>query len=107
MGPLFAYYVYFTVYLILAFLRLYLIKDLINMRAIDFIRNVYYKAVIVSFTAAFIPCVICYFQSDTIFRFFEICGISVVSTSLSVWILGFENNERQYILNLVKTKFIK
>lgn len=104
MGPLFAYYVYFTVYLVLAFLRLYLIKDLISMKAMDFIREVYCKAILVLLTAVLIPCMICYIQSDTILRFFEICVASTVSTSLAVWFLGLKNNERQYISNLVKRK---
>lgn len=104
-GPLYAYYVYFAVYLLLAFLRLYLIKDLINLKAINFIREVYCKVALVSLTAAFIPCVLCYFQSDTILRFFEICVVSFISTSLAVWFLGLKKKERLYILNLVKNKF--
>lgn len=104
-GPLYAYYVYFAVYLVLAFLRLYLIKDLIKMKAIDFVREVYYRVALVSMTAAFIPCIICYFQTDTVLRFFEICLLNVVSTSLAIWFLGLTNNERLYVWNIVKTKF--
>lgn len=106
-GPLYSYYVYFAVYLILAFLRLYLIKDLIRLKAIDFIREVYCRVAVVSIVAALIPCVICNFQADTILRFFEVCVVSVVSTSLSIWFLGLKNNERQYIGNILKTKFSK
>lgn len=105
-GPLYAYYVYFVVYLFLAFLRLYLIKDLIKMKTIDFIHEVYFKIVIVSLVAVCLPGVICYLQSDTISRFFVICVLSFISTSISVWFLGLEDKERLYLLNMVKSRFI-
>lgn len=106
-GPLYAYYIYFTVYLILAFLRLYLVKDLIGMKAIAFIHEVYYRVVLVTLVALILPCFIYYIQSDTILRFFVICIVSVISTSLSVWYLGLKNNERLYLWNIAKTKIRK
>lgn len=106
-GPLYAYYVYFVIYLVLAFLRLYLVKDLISMKAITYMNEVYLRVVVVSIAASFVPCVICYFQSDTILRFFELCVVSVVSTSLAVWFLGLKNNERQYLLSITKAKLKK
>ena len=106
-GPLYAYYVYFAIYLVLAFLRLYLVKDLISMKARTYVNEVYIKVAVVSIVASFVPCVICYFQSDTILRFFELCVVSVVSTSLAVWFLGLKNNERLYLLSITKAKLKK
>lgn len=103
-GPLASYYVYFVIYLILMFLRLFLIKDLIKMDAISFIREVYVKAGIVTLVALFAPMIICWIQPDSILRFFEICFISVLSTSCSVYYFGLSCNERVKIKELIKNK---
>lgn len=107
MGPLYAYYVYFSVYLFLAFLRLYLVKGLIGMKASDFIYEVYYRVALVTLFSIILPSFICYLLTDTITRFFMVCVVSVVSTTLTIWLFGLKNNERQYLVNIVKTKLKK
>lgn len=103
-GPLAAYYVYFSIYFVLMFLRLFLIKDLIKMKAISFIKEVYVKVGIVTLVALVIPALVCWIQSDSILRFFEICFISMLSTAFSVYYLGLSRNERVKITDLVKNK---
>lgn len=103
-NPLAAYYAYFTIYLILMFLRLYLIKDLIRMKAIVYIKEVYCKVAFVTLVAIIAPSLICLVQQDSIFRFIEVGLVSTISTLATVFYLGLTSNERKMVISLVKNK---
>lgn len=106
-NPLAAYYVYFTIYLILMFLRLYLIKDLIWMKAIVYIKEVYCKVVFVTLVALIAPSLICLVQQDSVIRFVEVGLVSSISTVATVFYLGLASNERKMVIGLVKNKIYK
>lgn len=103
-NPLAAYYVYFTIYLILMFLRLYLIKDLIRMKAIVYIKEVYCKVAYVTLVAFIAPSLICLVQQDSIIRFIEVGLVSSISTVATVFYLGLASNERKIVIGLLKNK---
>lgn len=103
-NPLAAYYVYFTIYLILMFLRLYLIKDLIRMKAIVYIKEVYCKVTFVTLVALIAPSLICLVQQDSIIRFIEVGLVSSISTVAAVFYLGLAPNERKIVIGLLKNK---
>lgn len=106
-SPISAYYVYFIIYLVLMFLRLFLIKDLIKLKARTYIKNVYLIVVLVTLVALVAPSLICLFQKDSILRFIEVCCISSISTAASIYYLGLTSNERKTIIGLVKSKIYK
>lgn len=106
-SPISAYYVYFIIYLVLMFLRLFLIKDLIKMKARTYIKSVYLVVVLVTLVALVAPSLICLFQQDSILRFIEVCCISSISTAASIYYLGLTSNERKTIIGLVKSKIYK
>lgn len=106
-NPLAAYYVYFTIYLILMFLRLYLIKDLIWMKAIVYIKEVYCKVAFVTLVALIAPSLICLVQQDSVIRFVEVGLVSSISTVATVFYLGLTSNERKMVIGLVKNKIYK
>ena len=103
-SPVYAYYIYFSVYLILMFLRLFLIKDLISLKAVVYIKEVYLKVLIVSVVAFIIPSVICLLQQDSIWRLVEICVVSFISTAFSIYLFGLNCSERSKIVSLLKNK---
>lgn len=106
-SPITAYYVYFSIYLVLMFLRLFLIKDLIGMKALTYIKNVYLKVVLVTLIALIAPSLICILQQDSILRFIEVCFISCISTVISVYCMGLTCTERDSIVSFVKNKVIR
>lgn len=106
-NPLAAYYVYFTIYLILMFLRLYLIKNLIWMKAIVYIKEVYCKVAFVTLVALIAPSLICFVQQDSVIRFVEVGLVSSISTVATVFYLGLASNERKMVIGFVKNKICK
>lgn len=103
-NPLAAYYVYFVIYLILMFLRLFLIKDLIRMKARVYIREVYLKVLIVTIVSLIAPSLICLLQQDSVLRFIEVCIVSSLSTLATVYCLGLMTNERIKMIGFIRKK---
>lgn len=103
-NPLSACYVYFSIYLVLMFLRLYLIKDLIKMKARAYIQEVYLKVLLVTLVSLILPSFICLFQQDSILRFIEVGIVSCLSTLVTVYYLGLTASEREKLIGFVKSK---
>lgn len=103
-NPLAAYYVYFAVYLVLMFLRLFLIKNLIRMKAKAYMQEVYLKVLLVTFASLIAPSIIYLLQPDSILRFIEICIVSSISTLFMVFYLGITPNEREAMICFIKSK---
>lgn len=104
--PVAAYWVFASVYLILMFLRLYLIKDLIYLNGREYIKAVYFRVFPVSLIAAVIPVAICCYFEDSILRFFIVSFISLCCSFLSIYYIGLEKHERNKIMPQIYSKFL-
>lgn len=104
--PVAAYWVFASVYLILMFLRLYLIKDLIYLNGREYIKAVYFRVFPVSLVAAVIPVAICCYFEDSILRFFIVSFISLCCSFLSIYYIGLEKHERNKIMPQIYSKFL-
>ena len=89
------------------FLRLYLIKNLIWMKAIVYIKEVYCKVAFVTLVALIAPSLICLVQQDSVIRFVEVGLVSSISTVATVFYLGLASNERKMVIGFVKNKICK
>ena len=107
LGPLVAYYIYIFIYLILMFLRFYLTKDLIHLKASMFIKGVYLKALVVTILASIIPVGLRILMTEeTILRFIVVCCISVISTVATIYLVGLNAAERGLVINLINKKVL-
>ena len=106
-SPQTAYYIYLTFYFILMLLRLYLIKDLIHMKASTYIKSVYLKALQVSIIAAIIPVTLRLLMTqETISRFIIICIVSIASTLATICYVGLDKEERALALKIINQKIL-
>ena len=107
LGPLAAYYIYIFIYLILMFLRFYLTKDLIHLKASRFIKEVYLKALVVTVIASIIPVALrMVMTEETILRFIVLCCISLVTTVTTIYLVGLDAAERGLVINLINKKVL-
>ena len=105
--PQSAYYVYFVVYFILMILRLYLVKDLIHMKASYFIKKVYVKIVLVSALAIVVPIVLrLLIAEETFLRFLVVCTASFISSFSIIYLVGLDVGERQLVIKLIKKRVL-
>ena len=106
-SPVAAYIVYFCVYFAMIFVRLYMVKDLINMSAMLYIKEVFVKIVAVATCALLIPLYFYLSQDDSIYRFLRIMFSSVITSLLCIYALGMNKGERFIIINVLKNKLRK
>ncbi len=106
-SPVAAYIVYFCVYFAMIFVRLYMVKDLINMSAMLYIKEVFVKIVAVATCALLVPLFFYLSQDDSIYRFLRIMISSVITSLLCIYALGMNKGERYIIINVLKKKLRK
>ena len=92
--PELSYFVSLTIYLFDMFLRVYLVKDKIKMKGMDYCRYVFYPIAKVSIPAFLIPFLFCYLNKESFIRLCEVSIISFVVTSVSIFLFGLEKSER-------------
>ena len=93
------------------FYRLRLLRSSINIRFIDYFKNVFFRVVLVVAISIIIPIAIYNYMGNTIIRFFLICIICILSVGLSAYTVGLSHNEQLfikskaiYIFNKIKSR---
>lgn len=101
LSPIWAYIIYSIIYFILIFVRIYLVKDLIDLSWEKYIKDVLLKCIVVSLFSIVIPVIIIKIQEPSIIRLIEVLIVGVLSTLVSVYFFGLDKNEKLYFRNLI------
>lgn len=97
-----AFIIYFIVYYILIYVRMWLVHDKTGLPYMMYMKEVIFRTHIVSILS-FIPAfIVTQIMDETIFRFLLTCVVSVCASSLFIYAIGLQSNERK----IIKTKFI-
>ena len=87
--------------------RLYMLRDMINLHVMGFLRNVVCNVLFVSIVSATIPLVIKGLMPENFVSFFVMSLLSVTFTILSVLFVGCKKDERQLIRSHGKKFLLK
>lgn len=98
------YIIYGAVYLILDFVRLWILKDLIGFPPVVFIKSVFARILPTIILALIIPFILISFLEPGIIRLFISIPITVISSITSIILLGVTNSERKEIFKMVSDK---
>ena len=97
--------VHFVMESICQVLRMIMLRSLICLRLRDYFTNVYFKVFSVVMVSSIIPTIIYVYMNDTIYRFFAICIVCVLSVSTSAYYLGLTEKEKCFVRQKVISKF--
>jgi O-antigen/teichoic acid export membrane protein len=103
--PVYAYIIYFSIYFIMIFVRLYMVKDLIKMSAWEYVREVFFRVLAVGALSFSIPFLITCIQNDSIYRLIVVCVASAFCSILSIMFLGMKKDERTLVLGFLRRRF--
>lgn len=106
-SPITAYIVYFSVYFLMIFVRLYMVKDLIRMSAWAYVKEVFLRVLVVGVVSFIIPFIITRLQEDSVSRLIEVVVISVVCSILSIYLFGMKADEKSMVLGFIHSKIRK
>lgn len=102
-SPTWAYIIYFFVYLILLFVRLYLMREMIKMPMMLYIKTVIYRIIPVTIIILLIPYFITFYIAPSISRICIISIISFITSIIAIYFIGLVNSEQQYVKNKLKS----
>ena len=85
-------------------LRLYYFKTLSSLPITPFLKNVIANVFCVSCCAIICPLLLIYNMEESVTRFFLVVGVSILTTSASIYGIGLNNSEKQLIKQQIKEK---
>ncbi len=100
-----SYHIFNLVYFVILFVRVYLVKDLIDLPWKDFLKDVYLRVFAVALIAGILPFVLNRFMQESILRLIVITLASVVSTCGTAYIIGLNAEERAFVRDYIKRFF--
>ena len=100
--PQVGYILYFIIYTILLFVRLYLLKDMVKLPVMMYIREVLYKLAPVIVVGFAIPGILILTMDAGWLRLILVCLLSVLVTAASEYIIGLSNKEKDFVAEKIK-----
>lgn len=97
-----SYHIFNLVYFIILFLRIYLVKDLIDLPWKKYLTDVYLRVLIVSLVAAILPFLLSRIQQESVLRLIEVTLVSFISVGVAAYTIGLNREERDVALNYIK-----
>lgn len=102
--PEIAYVIFFTIYFGLIFVRIYLVKGLIKMPWMKYVKEVLFRMGLVSACSVVLPCLVYFNMPSSFIRLLVVCVVSVLSSAIFMYLLGLEKGERTFVLGKIKNK---
>lgn len=102
--PEMAYIVYFTIYSSLIFVRIYLVKDLIKMPWMKYVKEVLLRMGLVSVCSVILPCLVYFNMPSSFIRLLVVCMVSALSSAVFMYFLGLEKGERIFVISKIQNK---
>lgn len=99
-----SYYIQFFIFVFQLICRLWLLKDMVKLPVLLFLKDVILKDLIVlGFTIVF-PLVLIYNMQESLVRFLTVGIVCELSAFMSIYVVGLSKEEREKVLSFVKTK---
>lgn len=100
--PQVGYILYFIIYTILLFVRLYLLKDMVKLPVMMYIREVLYKLAPIIVVGFSIPGILILAMDAGWLRLILVCLLSVLVTAASEYFIGLSNKEKNFVAEKIK-----
>lgn len=102
-----SYIVFAVIYLILVFLKLYIIKGLINFPVAEFCKSVFGRIIPVTVLSFILPALVYFNMEESLLRTFVVIAVSCISTMFLVYSIGMTESERKKVIQMIKNKISK
>ena len=97
-----SYHIFNLIYFIILFIRIYLVKDLIDLPWKKYFTDVYLRVLIVSLVAAILPFLLSRLQQESVLRLIEVTLVSFISVGVAAYTIGLNREEKGVTLNYIK-----
>lgn len=104
-----SYIIYILIYFIFDFVRLFILKNLVNFPIYYFIKTVIYRIIVCSITSFVFPAILIYLMTPSFLRLILVCFTSFLWSIPNILYIGMEKEERLFLFSkarLLIKKFI-
>lgn len=105
-SPVSVFYVSLTISFISLFIRIWIVRRLMEFPVYDYILKVVINSLFVSLISFVLPLIVYMRVDETFFSVCCVSALSVFSCITSIYFLGVSADERNFIMRLVKTKIL-
>ena len=102
-----SYIVFAVIYLILVFLKLYIIKGLINFPVAEFCKSVFGRIIPVTVLSFILPALVYFNMEESLLRTILVIAVSCISTMFLVYSIGMTESERKKVIQMITNKISK
>ena len=102
MQPQAGYIIYFIIYTILLGVRLYLLKDMVKLPVMMYVREVLFKVLPVIVISFVILGMVVYLMNPSFIRLLIVCVTSVLTISIVEFFIGLTKQEQAFVLDKIK-----
>lgn len=102
-----AYIIWFLIYSLLLYVRLYILKDMIKLTPMEYFREVVCVIVPVLAVSVVLPLVVHLIMNPGFIRLLCVCVVSIPITLITSYVLGMTVNERTFIRDKVLSHVLK
>lgn len=90
--------------------RLVMLRKMINLPSVDFLKEVYLNVILVMLLSCLFPVLLSHYLEESFISFIIVSIVSVATTLIVIYIVGCKDTERQFVkdkLKILKSKIIK
>ena len=84
------------------FARLYMLRGMIGLSSISYMKNVFLNVLTVALLSAILPCMLFYYMNETALSFMTISLVAILCTLIVEFYIGCNQKERTFVLNKIK-----
>lgn len=99
-----SYYIQFLIFLLQLICRLWLLKDMIRLPVVSFLKEVIMKDLLVLGFTIVLPLILIYNYQESFWRFLAVGILCELSAFMSIYVFGLTNEEREKALKFIKNK---
>ena len=100
--PQVGYILYFIIYSILLFVRLYLLRDMVKLPFMMYVREVLFKVTPVMAISFAIPSILLFVIDEGLLRLVAVVLLSMTVTTVTTYLIGLNEGEKKYIIGLLE-----
>ena len=100
--PQVGYMLYFVIYSILLFVRLYLLRDMVKLPIMMYVREVLFKVTTVMAISFAIPSILLFVIDEGLLRLVAVVLLSMTVTTVTTYLIGLNDGEKKYIIGLLE-----
>ena len=106
-GVVATYWIYIVVYIVVQIIRLWIMKGLLDFPVSMFMKEVVWKVTLPSIVSIILPFVCVSVLPSSIYRTLLTCCVCVISSIISIYLLGLTRGEQMMINEKVNNLFKK